>query len=151
MRHNVKGKKLGRDSAHRKALLKNLSTSLIEHGSVRTTLSKAKYVRPYVEKLVTKAKVNNLHKTRQIKAGLTSNEMARKLVTEIAPSFSKKPGGYTKIVKLDKRPGDNTQMARIEWSAKIKKVKTEKKEEKKTPKKQAKPKATKVKKEKKDE
>jgi len=86
---------------------------------------------------------------------LTSNEMARKLVTEIAPSFSKKPGGYTKIVKLDKRPGDNTQMARIEWSAKIKKVKTEKKEEKveekKTPKKQAKPKATKVKKEKKSE
>lgn len=115
MRHNVSGKKLSRSSAHRKALLRNLSTSLVKYGSIETTLAKAKYVRPYVEKLVTKAKAGDTNAVRRAKKDLFTEEMVRKLVKEVAPKFLKRNGGYTRIRRLGKRDGDNAQMARIEW------------------------------------
>ncbi|MBT6401621.1 50S ribosomal protein L17 [candidate division WWE3 bacterium] len=115
MRHNVSGKKLSRDMAHRKALLRNLSTSLVEYGSVETTLTKAKYVRPFVEKLVTKAKKGDQIAIRAVRKGLTREDMIRKLIEEIAPQFATRPGGYTRIKKLGRRAGDNAPMARIEW------------------------------------
>ncbi|OGC47241.1 50S ribosomal protein L17 [candidate division WWE3 bacterium RIFCSPHIGHO2_01_FULL_42_13] len=141
MRHNVSGKKLGRDTSHRKALLRNLSTSLIETGSIETTLAKAKYVRPYVERLVTKARVGGTNAVRIVRKGLLSEEMVRKLVNEVAPSFNSRPGGYTRIKKLGKRAGDRADMARIEWvvvketsSVKKRKAKATKVDEKrKTP------------------
>ena len=133
MRHNVSGKKLGRDMAHRKALLKNLSTSLVEHGSIETTLVKAKYVRPFVEKLVTKAKKGDQHAVRLLRKGLTTEAMIRKMITEIAPQFLSRPGGYTRIKKLGRRAGDNAPMARIEWVLKKKSaVKAKKATTKKT-------------------
>lgn len=127
MRHNVSGKKLSRDMDHRKALLRNLSTSLVEHGSVETTLAKAKYVRPFVEKLVTKARKGDVNAVRAVKKGLTRDDMVRKLVKDIAPQFSSRPGGYTRIRKLGRRDGDNAPMARIEW---VLKKETKKKPEK---------------------
>ena len=119
MRHNVSGKKLSRDTSHRKALLKNLSTSLVEHGSIVTTLTKAKYVKPYVEKLVTKARGGDLSGVRLVRRGLTTDAMTRKLVSEVAPKFAKRPGGYTRIKKLGRRDGDNAPMARLEWALEV--------------------------------
>jgi len=123
MRHNVSGKKLGRDMAHRKALLQNLATSLVEHGSVETTLAKAKYARPYVEKLVTKARKGDFNAVKAVRKGITTEDMVRKLVKEVAPQFSKRPGGYTRIKKLGRRDGDNAPLARIEWVVDVKPVK----------------------------
>jgi large subunit ribosomal protein L17 len=141
MRHNVSGKKLGRDSAHRKALKQNLATSLVEHGSVETTLVKAKYVRPFVEKLVTKARKGDFNAVRAVRKGITTEDMVRKLVKEIAPQFAKRPGGYTRIRKLGKRrDGDNAPMARIEWVIDVKPAKKEaKKVEAKVEKEEKKP------------
>ena len=115
MRHNVSGKKLGRDTSHRKALLRNLSTSLVEKGSVQTTLAKAKYVRPYVEHLVTKARIGGVNAVRAVRKGLIGEDMVRKMINEVAPSFNSRPGGYTRIRKLGKRAGDSAPMAKIEW------------------------------------
>jgi large subunit ribosomal protein L17 len=115
MRHNVKGAKLGRSLGHRRALLRNLAANLIEHGSIQTTLPKAKYLRPYVEKLVTKAKRGDNSALRQVQRKLVNDEPTRKLMKEIAPKFAKRPGGYTRIVKLGFRDGDKAEMAKIEW------------------------------------
>lgn len=116
MRHRVNTKKMNRDTDHRKALLRNLSASLIIHGKVETTLAKAKFVKPYVEKLVTKARAGNSFDTlNKVNSKLRSNEALRKLFSDVAPSFEKRPGGYTRIVKLGYRDGDNAPMARIEF------------------------------------
>ncbi|MFA6981811.1 MAG: 50S ribosomal protein L17 [Patescibacteria group bacterium] len=116
MRHRVVGKKLGRDTSHRKALLKNLSGSLIISESVTTTLAKAKYLRPYVEKLITGAKKSTGFSSRRlIMADLNDGDASRKLFFDLARRFSKRPGGYTRITKLSSRDGDNAQMARIEF------------------------------------
>lgn len=116
MRHRVSGKKFGRDAAHRRALLRNLSDSLILHESVNTTLAKARYVRPYVERLVTKAKRGvGYANINRVSSDLTTKKAARKLFEEIAPRFKDRAGGYTRIVKIGNRDGDSAPMARIEF------------------------------------
>jgi large subunit ribosomal protein L17 len=116
MRHQRKTVKLGRTQGHRDALLANLAVSLIEHGRIKTTVAKAKAVRPIVEKLVTKAKKGTLHARRMALADLRHNQPAvRKLFTEIGPLNAERKGGYTRIVKLGARRSDASEMALIEW------------------------------------
>lgn len=116
MRHQRKIVKLGRTQGHRNALLANLAVSLIEHGQIKTTVAKAKAVRPVIEKLVTKAKKGTLHSRRMALADLRHNEGAvRKLFTEIGPLNAERKGGYTRIVKLGMRRSDAAEMAIIEW------------------------------------
>jgi len=145
MRHRVAGKKLSRDRDHRKALFKNLIRALVIHGSVKTTESKAKAVRRLVEKLITKSKQGTLHSRRLIAAFLQDKQAVGKIVDELAPLFKKRPGGYTRIVRLGQRQGDNAMMVKLELVEK-----TVKKEEKETKKKTTKTTKT-VKKVKKDE
>lgn len=115
MRHRVSTKTLKRDSDHRRALLKNLSTSLVEHEKVVTTLTKAKYVKPHVEKLITKAKKGpSFNNVKFMKAKLSTNESVKKILEDLGKRFEKTPGGYTRIVKLPNRAGDNAPMARLE-------------------------------------
>ena len=116
MRHQRSTKKLGRDAKHRKALLSNLAVSLIEHSRIKTTLAKAKAVRPFVEKLVTKAKTNTLHTRRMALADLRQNRDAvHTLFAEVGPRCATRAGGYTRIIKLGARPSDSAAMAFIEW------------------------------------
>ena len=114
MRHHRSGKKLGRDSAHRKALYANLTASLIEHGRIRTTETKAKAVRPIAEKIVTLGREGTIHARRQVLAYIRSQEVTHKLFSEVAPRFNDRPGGYTRIVKLGPRQGDSAPMAYLE-------------------------------------
>ncbi|HST26152.1 MAG TPA: 50S ribosomal protein L17 [Gaiellaceae bacterium] len=115
MRHQRSGKKLGRDSAHRKALLANLTSSLIEHGRIRTTETKAKAVRPVAEKMITLGREGSIHARRQVLAYLRTQEVVHKLFSEVAPRFKDRPGGYTRIVKLGPRQGDSAPMAYLEF------------------------------------
>jgi len=115
MRHAHSGKKLGRDSAHRKALYSNLAGALITHGRIETTEAKAKAVRPYAEKLVTLGKRGDLHARRLALAELRSNDVVHRLFAEVAPRFSERAGGYTRVVKLGPRQGDAAQMALLEF------------------------------------
>jgi large subunit ribosomal protein L17 len=114
VRHQRKGRKLGRDSAHRKALYANLAGALIEHGRIRTTEAKAKEVRPVVEKMITLGKRGDLHAHRQAVAFLRSKSIAHTLFAEVAPRFADRPGGYTRVVKLGPRQGDAAPMAYLE-------------------------------------
>src|SRR6516225_10307829 len=114
MRHQRSGKKLGRDSAHRKALYANLTASLIEHGRIRTTESKAKAVRPVAEKMITLGRDGSIHARRQALAYLRTQEIVHKLFSEVGPRFAGRPGGYTRIVKLGPRQGDAAPMAYLE-------------------------------------
>ena len=114
MRHARSGKKLGRDSAHRKALYSNLAGALITHGRIETTEAKAKAVRPYAEKLITLGKRGDLHARRQAMAELRSNDVVHKLFADVAPRFSERNGGYTRVVKLGPRQGDAADMALLE-------------------------------------
>ena len=114
MRHHRAGKKLSRDSAHRKALYANLAGSLIEHGRIETTEAKAKAVKPLVEKLITLARGGDLHARRQALATLRSQERVHRLFAEVAPRFEGRPGGYTRIVKLGPRQGDAAAMVYLE-------------------------------------
>lgn len=119
MRHRSKTVKLQRDKAHREALLRNLAASLIEHGQIRTTLAKAKALRPFAEKLVTLGKKDTLHSRRRAISLLGSNQLAqrsvKRLFGEIAPASSDRQGGYTRIIKLGQRRSDSAPMALIEW------------------------------------
>ena len=115
MRHHRSGKKLGRDSAHRKALYANLTASLIEHGRIRTTETKAKAVRPIAEKIITLGRDGSIHARRQVLAYIRSQEVTHKLFSEVAPRFKDRPGGYTRIVKLGPRQGDSAPMAYLEF------------------------------------
>lgn len=116
MRHRVAGKKLGRTAAHRRAMHKNMATSLIEHERIITTLPKAKSLRPYVEKLVTLSKESSVHRRRQAFAVLRSKEAVAKLFDTLGPRFKERPGGYTRILKLAKpRLGDAGERAIIEF------------------------------------
>lgn len=119
-RHGYKGRKLHRDSAQRAALLKGLSTSLIEHGSIETTLPKAKELVPYFEKLITKAKNGDLHNRRQIIARVSTKESAHKLVDEIAPQLKGRTSGHVRIEKTRFRVGDNAQLARVSFVDELK-------------------------------
>ncbi len=114
MRHHKTGRKLGRDSAHRKALYANLCASLIEHGRIKTTEAKAKEVRPVVEQLITLGKRGDIHAHRQAVSFLRSKFIAHVLFTEIAPRFADRPGGYTRVVKIGPRQGDAAPMAYLE-------------------------------------
>jgi large subunit ribosomal protein L17 len=115
MRHKKTRHKLSRDSAHRKALLMNLSREVITHERIRTTHAKAKAVRPEVEKLITLAKRGDLHARRQAMAALGQDKfVVYRLFEEIAPRYEDRPGGYTRILKLGPRPSDATEMALIE-------------------------------------
>jgi large subunit ribosomal protein L17 len=114
MRHQRSGKKLGRDSAHRKALYANLTASLIEHGRIRTTETKAKAVRPIAEKMITLGRDGSIHARRQALAYLRTQEVVHQLFSEVAPRFKDRPGGYTRVVKLGPRQGDAAPMAYLE-------------------------------------
>jgi large subunit ribosomal protein L17 len=115
MKHGMKTAKLQRDASHRKALLANLTCSLIEHRRIRTTLAKAKALRPVAEKLVTLAKRGDLHSRRLAVADLHQHDAVKKLFEEIAPACKDRQGGYTRIVKLGQRASDSAPMAFIEW------------------------------------
>ncbi len=116
MRHRKRTAKLGRKSEHRNRLLANLVSSLIKERRVTTTLSKAKAARPVAEKLVTFGKQGDLHHRRLASARLYQDEVAcRILFKEIAPFFKDRPGGYTRIMRLNQRPGDAAQLAILEW------------------------------------
>jgi large subunit ribosomal protein L17 len=115
MRHRKKRNKLSRDAGHRKALIMNLCGQIVEHERVRTTEAKAKVVKPEVEKLITLAKRGDLHARRQALAALGQNKFTvHKLFEEIAPRYSERPGGYTRILKLGPRRSDATEMVYIE-------------------------------------
>ena len=114
MRHHRKGKKLGRTSAHRKALYSNLAGALIEHGRIKTTLAKAKAVRPIAEQMITLGRRGDLHARRQALAYLHSNDVVTMLFSEVAPRFTDRPGGYSRIVKLGPRWGDAAEMVYLE-------------------------------------
>ena len=114
MRHARAGKKLGRDSAHRKALYSNLAGALIEHGRIKTTVTKAKAVKPHVEHMITLGRRGDLHARRQATAFLRSRDVVHKLFADVAPLFKDRPGGYTRIIKIGTRPGDSAEMAYIE-------------------------------------
>ena len=114
MRHARTGKKLGRDSAHRKALYSNLSGALIEHGRIRTTVTKAKAVKPLAEQMITVGRRGDLHARRQATSFLRSRDVVHKLFAEVAPLFKDRPGGYTRIVKIGPRAGDSAEMAYLE-------------------------------------
>jgi large subunit ribosomal protein L17 len=115
MRHRKAGKKLGRDPAHRKALYANLTGSLIEHGRIKTTVAKAKAVKPIAEQMVTLGRRGDLAARRQALAYLRSNDVVHLLFAEVAPRFTDRPGGYTRIVKLGPRYGDSAEMAYLEF------------------------------------
>jgi large subunit ribosomal protein L17 len=114
MRHHRAGKKLGRDSAHRKALYANLAGSLIEHGRIKTTEAKAKAVKPFAEQMITLGKRGNLAARRQAIAELRSQDVVHQLFADVAPRFADRPGGYTRIVKLGPRVGDAAEMVYLE-------------------------------------
>jgi len=114
MRHQLQGRKLGRTSAHRDALLRNLVTSLVEKERILTTVAKAKEARPLAEKMITLAKRNTLHARRQALAFVTKESVVRKLFDKLGPRFSERPGGYTRIIKTGPRAGDGADMAVLE-------------------------------------
>ncbi len=132
MRHQVKKGMLGRNTAHRRALLRNLVTSFLEKERVRTTLAKARSARPVAEKMITLAKRGTLHARRQALAYVTKESAVQKLFDDLGPRFKERQGGYTRIVKLDTRAGDGASMAMLElvgseFKAKVKKKKDAKK------------------------
>ena len=134
MRHAVFGKKLSRDEASRKALLNNLASAILVNGKLKTTVAKAKFAQSYVEKIVTLAKKNKLSKNRVLASNLTDSAFLR-LTREIAPGFADRKGGYTRIIKLNARRGDASQLARLEflqWEKPEKKLQTAKSANKKT-------------------
>jgi large subunit ribosomal protein L17 len=114
MKHRVAGRKLGRTSMHRTALLRNLSTELFRHERIRTTLMKAKELRPFAEKLITLSKRETLHARRLVLRDIHDKDVVSKMFDTISSRFAQRPGGYTRIIKLGPRRGDNAEMALIE-------------------------------------
>lgn len=114
MRHRKAGRSLRRTSEQRLALLRNLATSLIEQGAIETTEAKAKELRPFVEKLITKGREGTLHARRLAGKHVQKRAAADKLFQELGPKFAKRAGGYTRILKTGHRKGDGADMARIE-------------------------------------
>lgn len=110
----TKGPRLGGSSSHQKALLANLATSLFEHGRIKTTEPKARALRPYAEKLITHAKKGTLHNRREVLKKIRDKDVVHALFAEIGPFFADREGGYTRIIKVEARKGDNAPMAVIE-------------------------------------
>ena len=131
MRHRVVKKTLNRDKDHRKALTMNLITQIIEEGKINTTLAKAKYIKPKVERVITKGikanktgdKISKFNIVKNIRKEIRSESAIRKLVDEVAPKFLERKGGYTRIIKTGNRDGDNAQTARIELVSNIEETK----------------------------
>jgi large subunit ribosomal protein L17 len=143
MRHRNSGRKLSRNTSHRRALLRNLVTSFLEHGRLMTTLPKAKEIRPLAEKMITLGKRDDLHARRQVQAYLLKEAIAKQVFDTIAPRFADRPGGYSRIIKLGYRKGDGADLAIIELlgsELEVKKAeraeKAKEKESKKTEKKE---------------
>ena len=109
-----KGARLGGSPAHQRLILSNLATALFEHGRITTTEAKARTLRPYAERLITKAKKGDLHNRRLVMRVIRDKGVVHTLFTEIAPQFAERPGGYTRITKVGPRKGDNAPMAVIE-------------------------------------
>ena len=114
MRHHRAGKKLGRDAAHRNALYANLAGALIQHGRIRTTVTKAKAVKPFAEQMISLGKRGDLHARRQALAELRSRDVVETLFDDVAPRFADRPGGYSRIVRIGPRLGDAAEMAYLE-------------------------------------
>jgi len=114
MNHRKSGRKLGRTSAHRKALLRNMVTSLLEHEQIRTTDAKAKELRGVAERMITLGKKGTLHARRQALRTIRSKDVASKVFGELADRYRERPGGYTRVIKLGQRVGDAAPMAIIE-------------------------------------
>jgi large subunit ribosomal protein L17 len=114
MRHRVAGKKLGRKTAHRVMMFRNMVTSLLDKERIRTTLDRAKAVRPIAERMITLGKRETLHARRQALAFVKDPAVVAKLFETLAPRFSQRPGGYTRIIRLGFRDGDGAQMAYLE-------------------------------------
>ena len=110
----TKGPRLGGSSAHQKAILANLATALFEHGRIKTTEPKARALRPYAEKLITHAKKGTLHNRREVLKKIRDKDVVHALFAEIGPHFADRNGGYTRIIKVENRKGDNAPMAVIE-------------------------------------
>lgn len=117
MRHRAKGRQLGRTAEHRKALLRNMATSLFRHERIVTTTAKAKELRPYAERLITLARRGDLHARRLAERKIQDRDVLARLFAEIGPRFASRPGGYTRILKLGHRTGDGAETARIELLA----------------------------------
>jgi large subunit ribosomal protein L17 len=144
MRHQKKTIKLGRTAEHRKALLANQVCSLIEHQRIKTTLAKAKAVRPLAERMVTLGKNGSIHARRTALATLRQKSAVKKLFDDIAPRSAERNGGYTRIVKLGQRKSDSAPMAFIEWVDMAEVIEEKPAEEKKAKRKEAEAKATKA-------
>lgn len=134
MRHLISGSKLGKNPAHRRAVLRNLVTNLIEKERIHTTLRRAKATRPLAERLITLGKRDSLHARRQAAAFLQTPEATKKLFSDLAPRFADRPGGYTRIIRAGWRLGDGAELAIIEFigselKKKEKKARKEKVEE----------------------
>jgi len=114
VRHQRSGKKLGRDSSHRRALYANLASQLIEHERIQTTLAKAKAVKPIAEQMITLGRRGDIHARRQAVAFLGSKDIVHKLFDELGPRYAERPGGYSRIVRLGPRPGDAAEMVYLE-------------------------------------
>src|SRR5262245_11268340 len=114
MKHRVSGRKLGRTSSHRLAVLRNLSTSLFRHERITTTLMKAKELRPFAEKLITLSKRETLHARRLVLRDIHDKDVVAKMFDALSSRYAQRPGGYTRIIKLGPRRGDNAEIARIE-------------------------------------
>ena len=115
MRHRVSGRKLGRTSAHRKAMFRNQLTALFTHERIITTVAKAKELRPLAERMVTLARNDSLHGRRQVLSMISDKEVVQRLFKDIAPRFADRPGGYTRIMRLGRRKGDGAELAIIEF------------------------------------
>lgn len=114
MRHGKKINHLGRTNTHRHALLSNMATSLILHKRINTTVAKAKALRKYVEPLITRSKVDSTHSRRMVFSYLQDKIAVTELFREVAPKIADRPGGYTRIIRLENRPGDNAEMCMME-------------------------------------
>jgi large subunit ribosomal protein L17 len=114
VRHQKRGRKLGRTASHKKAMLNNMATSLFDHGRVRTTLAKGKELRSMAERLITFAKRGDLHARRRVLRRIRNKVVVAKLFDEIAPTFSERSGGYTRVLKLGPRRGDATEICIVE-------------------------------------
>jgi large subunit ribosomal protein L17 len=115
MRHLRSGSKLGKQPAHRRAVLRNLVTNLIEHGRIQTTILRAKAARPIAEKMVTLGKRDSLHARRQAASFLMTTTATKKLFADLAPRFADRPGGYTRIIRTGWRIGDGAELAILEF------------------------------------
>ena len=115
MKHRIKGKKLNKNSKHRKALFKNLLSSLVKHQEVTTTETKAKIIKRLADKVVNKAKQADLHRRRQVQAFFNDKKITNLLVDSIAPQMDKRSSGYTTISRIGRRRGDNTMMAKVSF------------------------------------